>query len=88
MPSQSYAIEKGGLKRLTITWKYSFKDVTITFDGQPIDQAKPYDRALAGIGIVHADQQLPGRHACCCWGWGYCSARAAGRGRAGGRSEQ
>ena len=37
------------------------KSGTITFDGQPIDQAKPYDRARAGIGFVPQGREIFGR---------------------------
>ena len=33
----------------------------ITFDGKPIDQAKPYDRARAGIGFVPQGREIFGR---------------------------
>ncbi|ART58282.1 urea ABC transporter ATP-binding subunit UrtE [Acidovorax carolinensis] len=37
------------------------KSGTITFDGQPLDQAKPYDRARAGIGFVPQGREIFGR---------------------------
>ena len=37
------------------------KSGTITFDGQPIDQATPYDRARAGIGFVPQGREIFGR---------------------------
>ena len=37
------------------------KSGAITFDGQPIDQAKPYDRARAGIGFVPQGREIFGR---------------------------
>ena len=37
------------------------KSGSITFDGQPIDQAKPYDRARAGIGFVPQGREIFGR---------------------------
>ena len=36
MAKQTYALEPGGPKRLEISWKYGFKDTTITFDGAPV----------------------------------------------------
>ena len=38
-----------------------FKSGAITFDGKPIDQAKPYDRARAGIGFVPQGREIFGR---------------------------
>ena len=37
------------------------KSGAITFDGKPIDQAKPYDRARAGIGFVPQGREIFGR---------------------------
>ncbi len=37
------------------------KSGSITFDGQPLDQAKPYDRARAGIGFVPQGREIFGR---------------------------
>lgn len=37
------------------------KSGAITFDGQPIDQAPPYDRARAGIGFVPQGREIFGR---------------------------
>ena len=37
------------------------KSGAITFDGKPIDQAKPYDRARAGIGFVPQGSEIFGR---------------------------
>lgn len=36
MPTKSYAIERGGPKRLTLDWQRGFKDIQVTFDGQPL----------------------------------------------------
>jgi urea transport system ATP-binding protein len=37
------------------------KSGTISFDGQPIDKATPYDRARAGIGFVPQGREIFGR---------------------------
>ena len=37
------------------------KSGAITFDGKPVDQAKPYDRARAGIGFVPQGREIFGR---------------------------
>lgn len=36
MPKQSYALEAGGPKRLELSWKGFFKNMTITLDGMPL----------------------------------------------------
>lgn len=36
MPKQSFALEPGGEKRLEVSWKGIWKDVTVTFDGAPV----------------------------------------------------
>ncbi len=36
MPKQSYALEAGGEKRLEVSWKPFWKDITVSLDGHPI----------------------------------------------------
>ncbi len=36
MPKQTYAIEKGGPKRLVVSWKYGWRNFTVAFDGQTV----------------------------------------------------
>lgn len=44
MAKQTYALEPGGPKRLEISWKYGFKDTTITFDGAPVGVIDPVNK--------------------------------------------
>jgi hypothetical protein len=46
MPSQSYALEKNGPKRLKLSWRGFWKDLTVTLDGKPIG-AVPDRKALS-----------------------------------------
>lgn len=46
MPKQSFALEAGGTKRLEISWKGLWKDVTISMDGTPIGVI-PNQKALS-----------------------------------------
>lgn len=36
MPKLSYAFEAGGEKRLTLTWKGGYRNMTVTLDGSPL----------------------------------------------------
>ncbi len=45
MPKQSYALEAGGEKRLEISWKPFWKDITVTLDGNSIGTI-PNQKAL------------------------------------------
>ena len=35
MPSKSYALERGGIERVNVTWEGAFKDLALSFDGAP-----------------------------------------------------
>lgn len=36
MPKESLALERGGPKRLTLSWRFGWKDFTVSLDGQPV----------------------------------------------------
>ena len=36
MPSKSYALDRGGPERLSVSWEGTFKNLTLTFDGSPV----------------------------------------------------
>lgn len=36
MPAKSYALEQNGPKRLTVSWKFGWRDTTVSLDGQPV----------------------------------------------------
>jgi hypothetical protein len=36
MPAKSYAIEQNGPKRLTVSWKFGWRDTTVSLDGQTV----------------------------------------------------
>ncbi|MBP9948328.1 MAG: hypothetical protein KBH14_18115 [Vicinamibacteria bacterium] len=36
MPSKSYALEQGGIERVNVTWEGAFKDLALSFDGDPL----------------------------------------------------
>ncbi len=46
MPKQTYALEAGGEKRLEISWKLFWKEVTLILDGRPLGVI-PDQKALA-----------------------------------------
>ena len=47
MPRQTFALEHGQPKRLKVAWKWGWKDLTISLDGQPVG-AIPDQMALTG----------------------------------------
>lgn len=46
MPQQSYAIEKDGPKRLTLSWKAGWREIAVVFDGQAVGTI-PNQKALS-----------------------------------------
>lgn len=36
MPSKSYALERGGVERIQLTWEGAFNELALTFDGEPL----------------------------------------------------
>lgn len=46
MPKQRFALEEGGEKRLEVSWKGLYKDVTVSLDGNPIGVV-PNKKALS-----------------------------------------
>jgi hypothetical protein len=36
VPSKSYALEQGGIERVNVTWEGAFKDLALSFDGDPL----------------------------------------------------
>ena len=52
MPSKSYALERGGLERVGVSWEGAFKEVSVTFDGQPLG-------FFATAGELETPQLLP-----------------------------
>jgi len=36
MPSKSYALDRGGPERVGVSWTGAFKDLSLTFDGAPL----------------------------------------------------
>ena len=52
MPKQSFALEAGGLKRLEVSWKAFYKDITVSLDGNPVGTI-PNQKALS------AGQEFP-----------------------------
>jgi hypothetical protein len=47
MPTHSFALEHGQPKRLKLAWKWGWKDLTISLDGQPVGSV-PDQLALTG----------------------------------------
>jgi hypothetical protein len=48
MPTQKYALESGGPKRLEISWKINWKDFTVKLDDQVIGTANSHKELKAG----------------------------------------
>jgi hypothetical protein len=48
MPSKRYAVDRGGPRRLEITWQNPWKDMTIRFDEQPVGAIATRQELLAG----------------------------------------
>jgi hypothetical protein len=46
MPKRRYALERGGIERLELSWKGMFKNLTVSLDGQPIGEI-PGQRELS-----------------------------------------
>ncbi len=66
MPKIKYALEKGGPKRLEISWKGNWKQFTIQLDGSEIASIDDYDLLKAGQEVSLEDGsslkvQLAGR---------------------------
>lgn len=55
MAKQAYALEKGGLRRLEVSWKGFWKDVTVRLDGNVIGTVGGQRELLAGREFTLAD---------------------------------
>lgn len=54
MPQRQYSFEPGGEKRLAISWKGFWKEITVTLDGNPVGTIADQKALIAG-----QDFQLP-----------------------------
>lgn len=58
MPKQSFALEAGGEKRLEISWKGIYKDVTVSVDGNPIGVIPDQKALFAGQEFHLVDSSI------------------------------